>query len=129
MNRVRVKRIYDDRSVEDGQRILVDKLWPRGISRQRADLTLWAKGLAPSDDLRTRYHEKKIDWSTFKRDYYDQLDAKAQALAELYACLEHGEVTLLYASKEPRFNNAMALKEYIEAKVGAAAPGRNNTSG
>lgn len=115
MHKISIKRIYEDYSEQDGQRILVDRMWPRGISKQRAKLLCWAKEIAPSDELRKRYHENHIDWVTFQRQYYAELDDNAENLQKLISRIGPGNVTLLYASKEPKYNNALALKRYLES--------------
>src|SRR6478735_2996912 len=103
-----LKRVYDHRAANDGKRILVDRLWPRGIARDKARIDLWLKDIAPSDALRKRFHGKPDDWDAFCAAYSAELaDAKAQAAAkELLQHLRRGPVTLLYAARDEERNNA-----------------------
>jgi uncharacterized protein YeaO (DUF488 family) len=112
---IQVKRIYEAPSVQDGQRILVDRLWPRGLSRKMAKLHSWAKHVAPTDELRRWYQHDPNKWPEFKRRYFAELGANAIAVRNLVASFEEPVVTLLFSSKEPRLNNAVALKQYLEA--------------
>lgn len=111
---VRIKRVYEEPSSEDGQRILVDRLWPRGISKERARLTLWARDIAPSTELRKWYGHDPKKWEEFKRRYFKELDANPKGVEELISYVRKGRVTLVYSSTEPKINNAAALKEYLE---------------
>lgn len=110
-----LKRVYDPAETGDGTRILVDRLWPRGIAKEKAQIDLWLKDLAPSDALRKRFHGKPEDWDAFRAAYAIELEstpAKA-ALAELRARLRKGPVTLLYASRDETRNNAVALLQWL----------------
>jgi uncharacterized protein YeaO (DUF488 family) len=113
--RIRVKRVYDKPERSDGRRILVDRLWPRGVAKAVAKIDFWAKAVAPSHDLRRWYHHEPAKWDEFRRRYFAELDANAAGVGELRSQLGRGTVTLLYGSKEARFNNATALREYLEA--------------
>lgn len=115
MSNIKIKRIYDKADPSDGFRILVDMLWPRGMSKEKANINLWAKNLAPSTDLRKRYHSDDMDWNMFRQHYFSELDSKPEALSEIKTYLGKKIVTFLYSSKETRFNNAVALREYIES--------------
>jgi uncharacterized protein YeaO (DUF488 family) len=113
---VAIKRAYEKPSVSDGQRVLVDRLWPRGVKKQQAKIDRWLKDLAPSDTLRTWFH-RSTNWPLFKKRYFKELcNPKASAELEiLYALInEHVKVTLVYASKDTEHNNAVALKELLE---------------
>ena len=116
MLNINIKRIYEEANSTDGTRILVDKLWPRGISKERASLDYWAKELAPSNDLRKWYQHDHDKWSEFRKKYFEELDDHIEALMELMPYLEKGNITFLFGSKELQFNNAVALKEYVEQK-------------
>ncbi|HVH66413.1 MAG TPA: DUF488 domain-containing protein [Gemmatimonadales bacterium] len=111
--RVRTKRVYDPPDPADGVRILVDRLWPRGLSKARARVDYWAKTIAPSTELRRWYGHEAAKWQEFRRRYFAELDANPAGLAELRRHLGKGTVTLLYGSKEERLNNASALQEYL----------------
>jgi uncharacterized protein YeaO (DUF488 family) len=114
MRKPAVKRIYEPASASDGVRILVDRLWPRGIAKDKARIDLWLKELAPSHALRKRFHGKPEDWKEFCTAYAAELAAApAEAIAELRRRLRAGPVTLLYAARDERHNNAVALKEWL----------------
>ncbi len=112
--KLRVKRIYESPSAEDGRRILVDGVWPRGLSRDKARVDYWARDIAPSARLRQWYKHDADKWEEFQRRYFEELDANAEAVAELRRQLDEEGTTLLFSSKEERFNNAWALKAYLE---------------
>jgi uncharacterized protein YeaO (DUF488 family) len=114
--KIHLKRVYDKPSEEDGARILVDRLWPRGIAKTKAKVDLWLKEIAPSNDLRKRFHGHPEDWVAFKRAYAVELksaEAK-EAIAELRRRLRAGPVTLLYAAKDEAHNNAVALLAWLK---------------
>ncbi|MGX5733983.1 DUF488 domain-containing protein [Bosea thiooxidans] len=117
MSRLLVKRVYDPPAPEDGTRILVDRLWPRGVSKDRIDL--WLKDIAPSDALRREFHGNPDRWEEFRAAYAAELGgASAQAaLATLDAKLKDGPVTLLYAAKDEIRNNAEALRLWLEKNL------------
>jgi uncharacterized protein YeaO (DUF488 family) len=114
---VAVKRVYDPSEQADGQRVLVDRLWPRGLSRERAELTLWLKDIAPSDELRHWFDHKAERWEEFQRRYAAELAGKAEALRELGNLLENGRVTLLYAAHDEKHNNAVALAVWLRNRA------------
>ena len=110
-DRIQLKRVYDAVEASDGYRVLVDRLWPRGLSREAAQLDDWLKEIAPSTELRTWFRHEPSRWSTFKQRYFTELDAQHDALAPLR---DHdGTVTLLFAAKDTERNNAVALLEYL----------------
>ncbi|MGB3908458.1 MAG: DUF488 family protein [Methanomethylovorans sp.] len=111
---IQLKRIYDQPSENDGVRILVDRLWPRGLSKQKAKLDLWLKEVAPSDDLRKWYSHDPNKWEGFKERYFKQLDEKKEYVNQIIKIAENSDVTLLYSANNEKFNNAVALNEYIE---------------
>jgi uncharacterized protein YeaO (DUF488 family) len=117
MSVINIKRIYEAANETDGIRILVDKLWPRGFSKERAKLAFWAKDLAPSNELRKWYQHDKQNWEMFRKRYFNELDNNPVAIDQLISYLEKGDVTFLFGSKELKFNNAVALRDYIEEKV------------
>ena len=110
---IHTKRIYDSAARSDGRRILIDRLWPRGLSKAAAKVDFWAKSVAPSTELRRWYGHEPAKWQEFRRRYFAELDANPAGVAELRAQLGTGAVTLLYSSKETRLNNASALCEYL----------------
>jgi uncharacterized protein YeaO (DUF488 family) len=115
-----VKRVYEAPDPGDGTRILVDRLWPRGLAKDKAKIDLWLKDIAPSDALRKRFHAKPAEWDAFRAAYADELKgAAAQAAAKtLRERLRKGPVTLLYAARDERRNNAVALKAWLERHGG-----------
>ncbi|GAB4335606.1 MAG: DUF488 domain-containing protein [Candidatus Abyssubacteria bacterium] len=116
---INVKRIYEKPSKDDGFRVLVDRLWPRGLKKDAAKLDLWLKEVAPSNELRTWYGHEPDKWNEFKRRYFEELDARRDDLKPIRDKSKKGTVTLLYSSKEDRFNNAVALQEYLKKRTKA----------
>jgi uncharacterized protein YeaO (DUF488 family) len=116
-----LKRVYEPPAPADGTRILVDRLWPRGIARDKARIDLWLKDIAPSDALRRRFHARPADWEKFVAAYVAELEGAAAqvAIRDLRDRLRQGPVTLLYAARDDRRNNAVALKAWLEAHRGA----------
>ncbi|MDQ7249579.1 DUF488 domain-containing protein [Dongia sedimenti] len=112
---IRLKRVYEAPAVDDGVRILVDRLWPRGLSKEKARIDLWLKAIAPSDALRKRFHAKPEQWDAFIEAYFAALDSGAadDAVKELRRHLRQGAVTLLYAARDEEHNNAVALKAWL----------------
>lgn len=115
---IRIKRIYDAPSQNDGYRVLVDRLWPRGINKEKAGIDIWLKDTAPSDGLRKWFNHDPQKWGNFKKKYFAELEHKHVILGTIIEKLEEG-VTLLYSAKDRQHNNAVALKEYFEKKTGA----------
>jgi uncharacterized protein YeaO (DUF488 family) len=113
--KIRIKRVYDAPSPSDGTRILVDRLWPRGLKKEQARVDIWMRDLAPSTSLRSWFSHEPARWDEFKKRFYAELDARRDAIEVVLA--RKGTVTLLYGSREDRFNNAVALKEYLVARV------------
>jgi uncharacterized protein YeaO (DUF488 family) len=110
---VAIKRIYQKPDTEDGLRILVDRLWPRGLSKSDAQVDVWLKAAAPSHGLRKWYHHELEKWPEFKQRYFAELDGHKEAVDELLEHVKYGKVTLLYAAKALEYNHAVALLEYI----------------
>jgi uncharacterized protein YeaO (DUF488 family) len=111
-----LKRAYEPPAKADGCRILVDRLWPRGVSKDAAKIDLWLKDLSPSGDLRKRFHGKPEDWSGFVKAYATELkgDVQQAAVKVLREKMREGKVTLVYAAKDEVHNNAVALKGWLE---------------
>ena len=110
---IAIKRVYEEPSRRDGLRALIDRIWPRGLSKERAAVDLWLRDAAPSTTLRKWYMHDPQKWPEFKRRYFKELDATPKALEPL-GKIGRRRVTLLFGSREERFNNAAALKEYLE---------------
>jgi uncharacterized protein YeaO (DUF488 family) len=113
---LKVKRVYQAPAKEDGFRILVDRLWARGLTREKAKVDLWLKDIAPSDALRKWYQHDPEKWPEFKRRYFSELKDKKEFLDLIQSKAKKGTVTLLFSSKEEKINNAQALKEYLQKK-------------
>lgn len=111
--RIRIKRIYEAAHPSDGKRILVDRLWPRGLSKDRAQLTSWSKELAPSEELRNWFHAHCDRWKEFTSRYIDELADKEELLRELSNEARDHPVTLLFASKDEVHNNAVVLRDLL----------------
>lgn len=115
--RVRVKRVYRAARVSDGMRVLVDRLWPRGVAKERARLSCWMKDIAPSDDLRRWFHHNPDQWAEFRARYGTELAEKDDLLRELAGYARQGVVTLLYASKDEAHNNAVVLRDHLRERL------------
>ncbi len=137
---VAIKRVYEPPSAADGQRVLVDRLWPRGLTKARAAVDEWLRDLAPSDDLRRWYHARPAEWASFRSKYLKELSQpQAGAALERMYQLAHKRkrLTLLFASKNESQNNATVLKELLEGvrkpptgtgPAAAQAPGRGKAA-
>ena len=114
--RFRIKRIYEPAGKDDGLRVLVDRLWPRGVAKQKAHIDLWLRDLAPSDALRRMVHADPAKWDEFVKAYGRELkrEPAQTALAELRKLPRSRPVTLLYAARDEAHNNAVALKRWLE---------------
>jgi len=115
MVKIKVKRVYDEYNLEDGYRILVDRLWPRGLSKEKAKIDLWFKEIAPSDKLRKWFNHEQSKWEEFKKKYFEELNNKKDVVNKLLKIIqEKKNVTFLFSAKDRKYNNAIALKEYYE---------------
>ncbi|MFZ2311255.1 MAG: DUF488 domain-containing protein [Methylobacter sp.] len=112
--RLQLKRVYEPPADSDGIRILVDRLWPRGLSKAEAKIDFWAKEVAPSTELRHWYQHEPEKWPEFQRKYFTELQNNPDAVQELIAKIGNENATLLFASKETSLNNAAVLKEFLE---------------
>jgi uncharacterized protein YeaO (DUF488 family) len=111
--KVQIKRVYDELSETDGKRILVDRLWPRGVSKAKAKVDLWLKAIAPSTPLRQWFGHDPGKWEEFKKRYKDELDHNSEAVAQLRALMAKEKVTLVYGAKDQEHNDAVVLQEYL----------------
>ncbi|WP_298438815.1 DUF488 family protein [Geobacter sp.] len=111
---VGIKRIYDPPAPEDGTRVLVDRLWPRGIAKDEARIDEWLKEIAPSDELRKWFGHDPARWEEFRERYRRELEAKGEPLERLRALAGKGTVTLLFAARDEEHNNAVVLKEILD---------------
>ncbi|WP_089893750.1 DUF488 domain-containing protein [Chitinophaga arvensicola] len=111
---LQVKRIYEDYAESDGYRILVDRLWPRGISRDRAHIDEWIKEIAPSNELREWFNHDPARFAEFKTKYKHELQEKKELLADIKKKAQHQRVTLLYGAKDETHNQAQVLAELLK---------------
>jgi uncharacterized protein YeaO (DUF488 family) len=112
--RLQLKRVYELPAKSDGIRILVDRLWPRGLSKAEAGIDFWAKDVAPTNELRHWYQHEQEKWPEFQRKYVTELQNNPEAVHELIAKIRNENATLPFSSKETSLNNAVVLKEYLE---------------
>lgn len=111
---IHVKRIYDTPVAEDGFRVLVDRLWPRGVSKERAALDVWLKEVAPSSGLRTWFSHDPAKFEEFSGRYYDELVHNPATTKLIKLTKQHKTITLLYAAKDPAINHARVLREFLQ---------------
>jgi uncharacterized protein YeaO (DUF488 family) len=116
--KIRLQRIYEFEEKVEGYRILVDRLWPRGITKEKANIDLWLKEIAPSNDLRKWFHQDPENYIEFKNRYFRELDQNPQAVQTVQDNLKKQDVVLLYGKKDKIHNQAVVLKEYLENKFG-----------
>jgi uncharacterized protein YeaO (DUF488 family) len=111
-----IKRVYEPPAKSDGMRILVDRLWPRGLTKEKAKVDLWLKDISPSNELRKKFHGESDDWEEFRKAYFAELKSdSAQAAAKvLFEHLRAGPVTLVYGARDEQHNNAVALLAWIK---------------
>lgn len=110
---VYIKRAYEQASDDDGYRVLVDRLWPRGIDRQRLALDEWCKSIAPSNPIRKAFHHGDIDWADFRKAYMAELKQQREAVRPLARLARRRRVTLVYSAKDSEHNNAVVLRQYL----------------
>ncbi len=115
---IRLKRVYQPAEKADGRRFLVERLWPRGVSKTSLRVDAWLKDVAPSTALRQWFSHDPGKWNEFRKRYFTELAANEAALAPIQEAAAEGDVTLVYSSHDTEHNNAVALKEYLEAKSG-----------
>lgn len=113
---IQLKRAYETASEDDGCRILVDRLWPRGLSKQNAKFDLWLKEIAPSTELRKWFEHDPEKWDEFRKRYDQELDNHPDVVNHLADLMKQQPVTLIYGTKDREFNQAVALKEYLEKR-------------
>lgn len=113
--KIKLKRVYEPASKEDGTRILVERLWPRGIKKSDLVMDKWLKEVAPSSELRKWFSHDPAKWEQFQKKYLIELDASPESVQFIVQALHRGPVTLLYSSKDTVHNNAVCLKNYLES--------------
>lgn len=110
---IRIKRAYDPPAADDGYRVLVDRLWPRGVTKEAAALDRWMKDVAPSPALRVWFGHDPARWDAFRRRYASELDARSEEVAFLREKAASGALTLVYAAKDTEHNGAVVLRDYL----------------
>jgi len=110
-----IKRVYEPVSAKDGYRVLVDRLWPRGLSKERAAVDLWLKAIAPSTELRQWFGHDPGKWSEFRRKYSAELATHAEEIAQIRALAKRRRVTLVYGARDTEHNDAVVLLDYLES--------------
>lgn len=115
---IAIKRAYEPAEPRDGARFLVERLWPRGVKKQDLRVEAWLKDAAPSTELRKWFGHDPEKWDAFKRRYFAELDANPEAWRPLAERGRRGHVTLVYSAHDEQHNNALALKQYLEARLG-----------
>ena len=116
MAAIKLKRVYDEPSPADGERVLVERLWPRGLSKERAAVDLWLKDVAPSTELRRWFGHDPAKWEEFRRRYWDELGQHPDAVRLLKEKARHGTVTLVYAARDEEHNGALALQQFLQGR-------------
>lgn len=119
---LKLKRVYDPVSLTDGTRILVERLWPRGLSKERLHLAAWRKEVGPSTELRQWFNHDPSKWSQFRKRYFRELDSQPESWGPILSAARRGMVTLVYSSHDEQHNNAVALKEYLQARTRRPSP-------
>ena len=114
---LKLKRAYDPVSTTDGTRILVERLWPRGLSKAKVHVDAWRKDVSPSTDLRKWFKHDPTKWPQFRRKYFRELDKRPEAWRPILSKARRGIVTLVYSSHDAAHNNAVALQEYLRPKT------------
>ena len=112
---IELKRAYEPSNPEDGTRFLVERLWPRGVKKTELKIDAWLKDAAPSDGLRRWFAHDPKKWLEFRRRYFVELKGHPEAIDSIRSAMARGRVTLIYSARDERHNNAVALKEYLEA--------------
>jgi len=115
--KIRIRRVYDAPGPEDGKRILVDRLWPRGLTKEKAKIDFWAKDIAPSNELRKWYGHDPAKWDEFQKRHFAELDRNKTGVEALIEAMDKGPVSFVYGSTERTINNAEALKLYMERRT------------
>lgn len=117
MTEIRLKRAYDEPAESDGKRILVERLWPRGVKKEAARIDFWSKATAPSTELRQWFGHDPDRWEEFQRRYCAELGAAPEAVERLLSEIQQPMVTFVFGSREERFNNAVALREFVLSRL------------
>ena len=125
---IRLKRAYDPARPADGARFLVERLWPRGVRKEALEVRAWPKDVAPTTELRQWFGHDPSKWAEFRRRYRHELDRHPEAWAPIVDAARRGTVTLVYSSHDEQHNNAVALKAYLDARLGRAHAGHHRSA-
>jgi uncharacterized protein YeaO (DUF488 family) len=117
---ITIARVYDYRGQTGAISVLVDRVWPRGVTKEKAGVDLWIKEIAPSDDLRKWFNHEDSKWTEFRRKYFAELDGRMEIVRALRGVSKGGNMVLLYSARNTVHNNAVALKEYLETHLDTA---------
>jgi len=115
---LKLKRVYEPVASSDGIRFLVERLWPRGVKKTALQVDAWLKDVGPSTTLRRWFNHDPGKWNEFRRRYFRELEANAEAVDPILKAARRGRVTLVYSSRDTEHNNAVALKDYLESRIG-----------
>lgn len=124
---IRIKRAYEAASATNGKRFLVDRLWPRAVRKTALKLDGWLKDVAPSNELRRWFGHDPAKWDEFRRRYFEELDSNSDAWQAILIAARKGRVTLIFSARDVEHNNAVALKEYLDAKLKNTSRGKSST--
>ena len=125
---IEIKRSYAKAAKADGERFLVDRLWPRGVTKEALAVVAWVKDASPSNELRKWYGHDPEKWDEFRKRYFAELKKTPEAWRPLLEAARKGTITLVYSSKEPEINNAVALREFLMVKLKSGSPKSNPLS-
>ena len=119
---IQVKRAYEPPRKDDGERFLVDRLWPRGVKKENLQVEAWLKDVAPSNELRRWFQHDPAKWDEFRRRYFRELEKHPEAWEPLLARARRGRVTLVYSAHDTEHNDAVALKEFLDSRIKSRGP-------
>ena len=115
--KLNIKRVYEKPDKQDGKRVLVDRLWPRGLTKEKADIDLWLKGIAPTTELRKWFNHDAAKWEEFQKRYRNELNNNKEQVSLLKDQLKKGIVTLVYGARDEEHNEALVLKEWLNGET------------
>jgi len=115
--KLNIKRVYEKPNEQDGKRVLVDRLWPRGLTKEKADIDLWLKGIAPTTELRKWFNHDAAKWKEFQKRYRKELNNNKEQVSLLKDQLKKGIVTLVYGARDEEHNEALVLKEWLNGET------------
>jgi len=115
--KLNIKRVYEKPNEQDGKRVLVDRLWPRGLTKEKADIDLWLKGIAPTTELRKWFNHDAAKWKEFQKRYRNELNNNKEQVSLLKDQLKKGIVTLVYGARDEEHNEALVLKEWLNGET------------